>query len=376
MPHARPLAAALATISLVAALMPVSALAQTASPLGPPEATPNPVALETPAGDGTAIRVKTELGDIVIALFDQSAPVASENFLNLAEAGFYDGVGFHRAVPGFVLQGGDPTGTGAGGPGYTIPDEEVVGRYGRGIVAMARSSLPNSQGSQFFIVLDDDARGSLEANGMYTIFGRVVEGMDVVDAIVAAREPSNQIPDPVRIISASVEQVALPPEPTPEPTPEPPTPSELAASELAASDLAATVPAEIVGYAMETHASGVVELVQQLDLSELALVAETYGTDLSHFAIAQSVGGDDGGFLNLAVVSVPGVPGEAILDFAIGLLPTDDSTTITTETIAGREVTHVQPDSGYAAYVFASDDAVWFVVSSLEDVSPVVEALP
>ena len=150
----------------------------------PPDATPlaNPPA--APATDGTRATIETELGDIVIELFTDSAPVATQNFINLAQAGFYDGVVFHRLVPGFVIQGGDPEGTGSGpGPGYTIPDEPVVGEYARGIVAMARTPAPNSQGSQFFIVLDDGARGALEQFRTYVIFGRVVEGMDVVDVI-------------------------------------------------------------------------------------------------------------------------------------------------------------------------------------------------
>jgi cyclophilin family peptidyl-prolyl cis-trans isomerase len=112
--------------------------------------------------------------------------VAAENFVNLAEYGYYDGVIFHRIVPGFVIQGGDPTGTGTGHPGYRIPDEPVVGKYGRGIVAMARSSQPNSQGSQFFIVVDDGAERALESARTYAIFGRVTSGMDVVDKIVTA----------------------------------------------------------------------------------------------------------------------------------------------------------------------------------------------
>ena len=88
-------------------------------------------------------------------------------------------------MPDFVIQGGDPEGTGRGGPGYTIPDETVVGQYGRGVVAMARTPQPDSQGSQFFIVLDDGARPALEQYRTYVIFGEVVSGMDVVDQIAA-----------------------------------------------------------------------------------------------------------------------------------------------------------------------------------------------
>jgi peptidyl-prolyl cis-trans isomerase B (cyclophilin B) len=151
----------------------------------PPSATPLASPPASPSGDGTTATIETDLGNIVMELYTNSAPVASENFINLAEAGFYNGVGFHRIVPGFVIQGGDPDGTGGGGPGYDIPDEPVVGEYGRGVVAMARASAPDSAGSQFFIVVDDQAKADLDAAGTYVIFGRVVSGMEVADAIVA-----------------------------------------------------------------------------------------------------------------------------------------------------------------------------------------------
>jgi len=177
-------------------------------PLGPPDATALAQPPDGPASDGTTATISTELGDIVIELYTESAPVATENFTNLAEAGYYDGVIFHRLVPGFVIQGGDPTGTGTGGPGYTIPDEPVVGQYGRGVVAMARSSQPNSQGSQFFIVLDDMAEGPLESFRTYVIFGEVTAGMDVVDAIAATpnsgQEGGNQALEPVVMDSVTV----------------------------------------------------------------------------------------------------------------------------------------------------------------------------
>ena len=376
MAHLRRLAAA-AGISILAAGMAAPALAQDEErPLGPPSATPNPVALEVPAGDGTAVRLTTELGDVVIGLFNESAPVAAENFLNLAQAGYYDGVGFHRAVPGFVLQGGDPDGTGMGGPGYTIPDEEVVGEYGRGIVAMARTQEPNSQGSQFFVILDDEAEAALEAFRTYTIFGRVVEGMDVVDAIVEAREPADQIADPVRILSTSVEQVELPPEPSPAP----PT-----AAELAADALVAQLPDEAAGYQLQKVAFTLEDVGGQFDrdvMEELQGIAEANDADAQLLSIAQAGGQDaEGGFISLAGASIPGVPAEQVQDAMIRLLlPTDDSTGITTETIADREVTRVDlvpdPGPGESAYVVSSGEAVWFIVSTLEDISEVVAALP
>jgi peptidyl-prolyl cis-trans isomerase B (cyclophilin B) len=153
--------------------------------LAPPNATPLTSPPAEPASSGVTATIETRLGKIVIEVFDESAPVSATNFLNLASAGYYNGTTFHRLVPNFVIQGGDPDGNGRGGPGYTIQDEPVVGDYARGIVAMARTREPNSQGSQFFIVLADAARTALDAARTYTIFGRVTSGMEVVDAIAA-----------------------------------------------------------------------------------------------------------------------------------------------------------------------------------------------
>jgi len=172
----------------------------------PPDVTPRPDVAPAPAGDGTTAIIHTTLGDITIELYNQSAPVAAANFAKLADANFYDGVVFHRIVPGFVIQGGDPTGTGRGGPGYTIEDEAVVGEYERGIVAMARTPAPNSQGSQFFICLAD-LRDRLQKSGGYVIFGQVTGGMDVVDRIAAgpnAGSPSNQALEPVAMTSVEI----------------------------------------------------------------------------------------------------------------------------------------------------------------------------
>lgn len=373
MPH-RPMPALLAALSLLVLSAAPAVAQEEERPLGPPDATPNPVALETPAGDGTGVRLVTEEGDIVIGLFTESAPVAAENFRNLAEAGFYDGVGFHRAVPGFVLQGGDPDGTGTGGPGYTISDEEVVGRYGRGIVAMARTSEPDSQGSQFFIVLDDEAEAPLEAFRTYTIFGRVVEGMDVVDAIVEAREPADQIPDPVRIIETSIEEVELPPEPTPAP----PT-----AAELAADELSARLPEEAGGFELQQAVFTFAQIAEQVDaeiLAELQAVAAANDADPELITVAQASGADASGFVSIAAISIPGVPAEQVEDIAIRLLlPVDDSTVIEDVTIGDRAVKRVdlapEPGPGESAFVLQSGEVVWFIVSTLEDNSEVVAAL-
>jgi cyclophilin family peptidyl-prolyl cis-trans isomerase len=159
-----------------------------------------------PAGDGTQVTIETEVGTIVMEIHTQSSPIAAGNFVSLAEAGFYDGVVFHRIVPGFVIQGGDPEGTGRGGPGYTIDDEPVVGEYVRGTVAMARTPAPNSQGSQFFIVLDDDVQFQLDKAGGYAIFGRVIEGMDVVDEIAAGPASQQMALEPVAMTRVTVQR--------------------------------------------------------------------------------------------------------------------------------------------------------------------------
>ena len=121
----------------------------------------------------------TNKGAVEVELFPEDAPQTVNNFVCLAEDGYFDNTPFHRIVKGFVIQGGDPTGTGSGGPGYQFADEPIARDYERGTLAMANAG-PNTNGSQFFIVLED-LRGKLPKN--YTIFGRVTEGMDVVDAI-------------------------------------------------------------------------------------------------------------------------------------------------------------------------------------------------
>lgn len=155
----------------------------------PPAATPLASPLAAPTGDGTKATITTALGVIVMEIYTESAPVAAENFINLAEAGFYNGVGFHRIIPNFMIQGGDPEGTGGGGPGYTIADEPIIGDYTRGMVAMARNSQPHSEGSQFFIMVKDTP--SLNGGG-YAIFGRVLSGMEVVDQIVSGQTTGPQ----------------------------------------------------------------------------------------------------------------------------------------------------------------------------------------
>ncbi|HKZ92899.1 MAG TPA: peptidylprolyl isomerase [Candidatus Limnocylindrales bacterium] len=371
MPRRQPLALCLA-LSLALATLAVPATAQDAErPVGPPTSTPNPVALEAPAGDGTGMRLTTDLGDIVIGLFNESAPVAAENFQNLVAAGFYDGVGFHRVAPGFVLQGGDPEGTGGGGPGYTIADEEVVGRYGRGIVAMARTPLPDSQGSQFFIVLDDGAEGSLDQARTYVIFGRVVEGMDVVDAIVARGPASDLIDDPVRIRSASIEQVELPPEPTlPPPT----------TAEIAAEALLARLPAQVAGIELIERAAFSSDQISPgapaQVLAALAAAAQAHGTDLERLSLARAAGGDGDTFANIVAGSIAGVPADEVLMPLASLVLGMGDPAVTDETIAGRAVKRLELSPGQFAYAVPSRDVVWFLVADEASLEEIVSSLP
>jgi cyclophilin family peptidyl-prolyl cis-trans isomerase len=121
----------------------------------------------------------TNHGAIELELFDEDAPKTVENFRKLAGDGFYDGVIFHRVIKDFMIQGGDPTGTGTGGPGYTFEDEFNEHKVERGALAMANAG-PNTNGSQFFIVTTDEAAW---LDGKHTVFGRVTGGMDAVDSI-------------------------------------------------------------------------------------------------------------------------------------------------------------------------------------------------
>ena len=124
-------------------------------------------------------RISTGKGDIVFRFYPDDAPQHSAAFIKLARNGFYDGLNFHRVEPGFVIQGGDPSGNGTGGPGYNLDAEFNEQKHVTGTVAMARSSNPNSAGSQFYICLGD----APFLNRQYTVFGHVTEGQDVVDKI-------------------------------------------------------------------------------------------------------------------------------------------------------------------------------------------------
>ena len=146
-------------------------------------------------------------GEIRLELDYESAPNTAKNFAYLVSQGYYDGLIFHRIIKGFMIQGGDPTGTGMGGPGYSIRGEFRLNGFDnplshrRGVISMARSQLPDSAGSQFFICDADD----LFLDGQYAAFGKVVAGLDVVDAIAATPTGRNDRPlKPVRILKAEL----------------------------------------------------------------------------------------------------------------------------------------------------------------------------
>ena len=151
--------------------------------------------------------INTSSGQIKINFFPSDAPITVNNFVFLAKEGYYDDVIFHRVVEGFMIQGGDPTGTGMGGPGYTFPDEPVSRDYLRGTMAMANAGT-NTNGSQFFIM---HKNGGLPKN--YTIFGEVVEGIDVVDTIAnlevsmsGSGEMSKPV-NPTKILDIAIEEI-------------------------------------------------------------------------------------------------------------------------------------------------------------------------
>ena len=138
----------------------------------------------------------TNHGPIELELHDEDAPQTVENFRKLAADGFYDGVIFHRVIPNFMIQGGDPTGTGTGGPGYTFEDEINEHKIVRGALAMANAG-PNTNGSQFFIVTTEAAPW---LDGKHTVFGRVSAGMDAVEAIEATPSDERNRPREPQVI--------------------------------------------------------------------------------------------------------------------------------------------------------------------------------
>jgi cyclophilin family peptidyl-prolyl cis-trans isomerase len=145
--------------------------------------------------------IQTNHGPINVELFPDDAPKTVANFVKLANDGFYEGVVFHRVIPGFMIQGGDPTGTGSGGPGYQFEDEFNDNKVERGALAMANAG-PNTNGSQFFIVTADACPW---LDGKHTVFGRVTSGMDVVDTIEQVDTgPGDKPREDVRIESVTL----------------------------------------------------------------------------------------------------------------------------------------------------------------------------
>jgi peptidyl-prolyl cis-trans isomerase B (cyclophilin B) len=178
--------------------------------VSPTEAADKPKAGSVPAAvepKGPHAIIKTKFGEIEVRLLADVAPKHVESFIKLAKSGFYNGTIFHRVIPGFMIQGGDPTTKdpnkkqlyGTGGPGFTVPAEFNDTQHKRGILSMARSSDPNSAGSQFFIVVED----TLHLDHQYTAFGQVVRGIGVADKIVnAPRDPRD---NPLERIEMTVE---------------------------------------------------------------------------------------------------------------------------------------------------------------------------
>ena len=188
-----------------------AAPAETAAPEAEETAAPEDAAAEEPAETETeetaaeaeptggnpivTIQMK-DLGTITVELYPDVAPNTVANFVTLVQSGFYDGLTFHRVIPGFMIQGGDPLGTGMGNPGYSIKGEFTANgfqndlKHTRGVISMARSQLPDSAGSQFFIMHADYP----SLNGQYASFGKVTDGMDVVDAIASVKTGANDKP--------------------------------------------------------------------------------------------------------------------------------------------------------------------------------------
>ncbi len=145
----------------------------------------------------TTFKIEMENGDVMKGeLYPEIAPITVENFVKLAKEGFYDGLIFHRVIPGFMIQGGCPNGNGMGGPGYTIKGEFSANgikndlKHTRGVLSMARAMMPDSAGSQFFIMVEN----APHLDGQYAAFGKVTEGMETADAIVGVRRDYNDKP--------------------------------------------------------------------------------------------------------------------------------------------------------------------------------------
>ena len=154
------------------------------------------------------VTIQTQNGIMKVELYPEIAPNTVNNFISLVKKGFYDGTIFHRVIPGFMIQGGDPDGTGMGGPGYRIKGEFSMNRFPndlkhtRGVIPMARASMPNSAGSQFFIMVED----APHLDGQYAAFGKVIEGMEEADRIVSVpRNYADRPDEPQTMLQVTVE---------------------------------------------------------------------------------------------------------------------------------------------------------------------------
>ncbi len=162
---------------------------------------PPPMTID-PAKKYTAT-IETTEGTITAELYPKDAPQHVNSFVFLSKEGFYEGVIFHRVIPGFMIQGGDPTGTGTGGPGYKVKAEFNSRKHTRGVLSAARSSDPNSAGSQFFVMHDE----APHLNGQYSAFGAVTSGIEVVDKIVNAPKDRNDRPkNPASIKKITIQE--------------------------------------------------------------------------------------------------------------------------------------------------------------------------
>lgn len=148
------------------------------------------------------IRIKTTLGDIIVQVDRDMGPKAASNFVYLVKQGYYNGIIFHRVIPGFMIQGGDPTGTGMGGPGYEFANDTVKGPYSDGVVAMANAGR-DTNGSQFFIMIAD-----YPLPPDYSQFGRVIQGLDIAHKIAEVQrdEVNNRPNDDVKMLSVAIEE--------------------------------------------------------------------------------------------------------------------------------------------------------------------------
>ncbi|HYE67429.1 MAG TPA: peptidylprolyl isomerase [Anaerovoracaceae bacterium] len=157
------------------------------------------------------VRIEMENGDVMRAeLYPEIAPETVKNFVDLVEKGFYDGTIFHRVIPGFMIQGGDPTGTGTGGPGHSIKGEFSTNgfennlKHDRGVLSMARSMHPDSAGSQFFVMVAK----SPHLDGQYAAFGKIIEGIEAADRIVSAKRDSRDMPKEKQMMKKVTMEVA------------------------------------------------------------------------------------------------------------------------------------------------------------------------